>query len=244
MVMPNKYFLTFGGPTAHYHRAVNRICKQAYNSQMFDIVIGLTEAHLKMETLFWKTHVNFLESNKRGYGYWLWKPYIIMRQLEQMNDDDILIYADAGCAINTNDESRHRMSEYVDMVKDSEYGMLSFQMCYPENTYTKADILEHLNYKENTGQLVGTAFVLRKCKHAIDMVKLWYDTCCNYDLINDTPSKIPNAIGFIENRHDQSVWSVIRKQFGSIILEDETYFSNWHVDGHKYPIWAIRNTHS
>ena len=242
--MPNKYFLTFGGPTTNYHRAVDRICKQAQNANMFDIIIGLTESHLNMETLFWETHGTFLESNKRGYGYWLWKPYIIMRQLEQMNEDDILVYADAGCAINANDESKRRMGEYIGMVNDSKSGMLSFQMGYAENTYTKADILEHLDYTENTGQLVATTFVLRKCKHVVDMVKLWYDTCCIYDLINDSPSKILNVVGFIDNRHDQSIWSVIRKKYGSIILPDETYFSNWHTDGHKYPIWAVRNTYS
>ena len=242
--MPKRYFITFGGPTTNYHRAVDRICREAYHSRMFDIIIGITDSNLKQDIPFWETHGTFLESNKRGSGYWLWKPYIIMRQLEQMKENDILVYADAGCAINANDESKRRMGEYIDMVNDSEYGILSFQMGYAENTYTKADILEHLNYTENTGQLVGTTFVLRKCKHVIDMTKLWYDTCCTYDLINDTPSKIPNAIGFIDTRHDQSIWSVIRKKYGSITLPDETYFNNWQRDGYKSPIWAVRNTYS
>ncbi len=32
---------------------------------------------------FWKKHGTFIESNPRGYGYWLWKPFIIKETLQQ-----------------------------------------------------------------------------------------------------------------------------------------------------------------
>ena len=32
--------------------------------------------------------------HQRGFGYWLWKPYIILRKLEELNDNDILVYID------------------------------------------------------------------------------------------------------------------------------------------------------
>jgi hypothetical protein len=39
---------------------------------------------------------------QRGGGYWIWKPYIIKKHLDKINDNDILIYMDAGCSININ----------------------------------------------------------------------------------------------------------------------------------------------
>jgi hypothetical protein len=44
----------------------------------------------------------FVDRNKnilqrrRGAGYWLWKPYIIYRELYGARDGDIIIYTDAG----------------------------------------------------------------------------------------------------------------------------------------------------
>src|SRR6266568_1851483 len=45
---------------------------------------------------------NFLDKNKnvlkqkRGNGYWLWKPYFIKRGLETLKDGDFLFYCDSG----------------------------------------------------------------------------------------------------------------------------------------------------
>ena len=33
---------------------------------------------------------------KRGGGYWLWKPYLIRRALESLQSDDVVLYSDAG----------------------------------------------------------------------------------------------------------------------------------------------------
>ena len=36
---------------------------------------------------------------KRGAGYWLWKPYIILDHLAKVNAGDIVIYADSGIEV-------------------------------------------------------------------------------------------------------------------------------------------------
>ena len=48
---------------------------------------------------------------------------------------------------------------------------------------------------------------------------------------------------FIDNRHEQSVFSIIRKIHGSILLKDETWFGNnsfGNQESLKYPFWATR----
>ena len=237
--MIKKTFLTFGGPSSNYHNAVHRICTQAREFNVFDNIVGLTEQYLKDDTEFYNKHGNFLEENSRGYGYWLWKSYLVKKQLEKMNENDILVYADSGCVLNIN--GKKRLYEYFDMVQHSEYGMLSFQMTHVEKKWTKMDIFKHFDAHEylEMGQLIATSFVIRKCEHSVHLVNKWYETCHLYDLINDSPSNSTNHPDFIENRHDQSVWSIIRKKYGTTIINDETYFENWD-DGCDYPIWAMR----
>ena len=49
---------------------------------------------VKKDEIFWENHSSFIENNKKGYGYWLWKPYIIKKTLEKMKKGDILLYLD------------------------------------------------------------------------------------------------------------------------------------------------------
>jgi hypothetical protein len=244
MTSSNVYFISFGGPSNEYHNTLKRICGEAQKFAIFTKILGFTEIYLKNDVEFWNTHGRFIESNPRGYGYWLWKSYLVKNQLRSMNEGDVLIYADAGCTLNINGKAR--LIEYIDMCKNHESGIVSFQLPHIEHNWTKNDIIQHLNASNEiilSGHLVGTVFLIRKCRHAIELVDKWYETCCFYNLLNDSPSLTPNHPTFVENRHDQSIWSILRKQYGSVILSDETYFTNWNVEGIDYPFWATRKRH-
>ena len=71
-----KIFLTFG-TSGKYEKRAERIVLLIKKLNIFDKVILLTEKYLKKDSIFWNQHNKFIESNKRGYGYWLWKSYII-----------------------------------------------------------------------------------------------------------------------------------------------------------------------
>jgi hypothetical protein len=243
--MINIHFLTFGGPSLNYHNAVQRICNEASQFNIFNRIVGLTDQDLKCDTEFWDKNHSFIETNSRGYGYWLWKSYIVKKQLEIMSDNDVLVYADAGCSMNIH--GKDRLLAYCEMVKDSPYGIVSFQMSqHVERIWTKMDIVHHLQASDEfitSGQLCATAFIIRKHQSVTDLVDKWYETSCMYRLIDDSPSQISNYRYFLENRHDQSIWSILRKKHGTVTLKDETDFLNWNRDGIEFPIWATRKKH-
>jgi hypothetical protein len=54
------YFLTFGGPSWNFHDAVNRICNQVKEFDIFDEIIGLTEQDLINDIEFWNKHYKFI----------------------------------------------------------------------------------------------------------------------------------------------------------------------------------------
>ena len=79
-----KAFISFGAGGQNYINACNRIKHQVDLLDIFDIIKIYTEEGLKADTEFWNTHSKFIEENKRGYGYWLWKPYIIKKTMDIM----------------------------------------------------------------------------------------------------------------------------------------------------------------
>ena len=237
--MPGIFFLSFGGPTQSFHNAVKRICKEAEQFGVFDVITANTDIDLKNDPEFWNTHGQFVERNARGYGYWLWKSYIVKKQLALMQDGDILVYADAGCTLHVS--GKPRLLEYIDLAK--QHGIVGFQMCNKEYAYTKMDIFDALGAYNHgdTGQINATSFIVQKRDLTVSLVDKWYTLSSNYTLLNDSPSKIPNHPSFKDNRHDQSIWSILRKQHINFTLQDETWFFAEGKNGPSYPIWASRS---
>ena len=234
-------FITFGNKK--YYNSVNRIYCEACNLNIFNVVRGYTDEDL-LNFKDFNLHRNFVSKNSRGFGYWIWKSFLVMKHLETMNENDILVYADSGCTINK--EGRDRMLEYFKMVNESPTANVGFELYHEhiERRWNKMDLINYLNADEfkDSVQIVGGIFILRKCDFVCKLIREWYEVCCNYSLIDDSPSKLPNYPEFSEHRHDQSVFSLLRKKYGCVLLGDETYnnyTSNPYEDKTK-PIHATR----
>ena len=242
------HFLSFGGPTVKYHNTLHRICLEAKSLGIFDEVTHMTDYHLKIDKEFWTKNGHFIESNNRGYGYWIWKPYVINKRLQEIADNDILIYCDAGCELNKN--GLQRIIEYIDALNTNidDYGVFSFRLRFKEISYTKNKIFEYFNTEEKDKQLqqfMATIMIIRKNKHSINFIKEWYEICSNnHHLIND--ERTNEDPEYIDNRHDQSIYSMLVKKHGSIKVHDETYFNDvefnehWGVESIKYPLLTKR----
>lgn len=59
-----------------------------------------------MLKIFWVKNAEFMMSNRRGYDFWLWKPYVILSTLQDSEPNDVIIYMDAGCTLNLNSISQ------------------------------------------------------------------------------------------------------------------------------------------
>jgi hypothetical protein len=236
------YFISFG-TLDNYKESTERIKKEAVEMGIFDKIIVYTQFDFDEE--YKNRHQNFFNANRRGYGYWMWKSYIVLKTLNKMQDDDILIYADAGCTLNNNLMAKNRLSVYINLCKSSKFGNLAFQMHYIEKEWTKMDMFITLDANKpeimNSGQLVGTVFILKKCLHVMNLVNEWYTISHNYQLISDFPSVIPNDPSFRDHRHDQSIFSILRKKRGAQIIKDEVDFDDYNdLKCKSYPIVATR----
>ena len=86
---------------------------------------------------------------KRGGGYWMWKPYIIYKNLQLLNDNDILIYSDSGSTIPNNKYTIDKLNEYINILKNSNKGILAFRNPNVESKWTKGDVFKHFNCLDN-----------------------------------------------------------------------------------------------
>lgn len=210
--------ITFGD--ARYEQALLRIESEAKASGFFDRVAVKRPADL--DRAFWEKHGAFVEANRRGYAYWLWKPWLIRAELQACSLGELLVYTDAGCTIDAG--GGQRLLEYRELVERSEAGVLGFVLAQPEKAFTKGDAFEALGAwpLKDTPQVMATIILLRQCAAAMRFVEDWLRLGESYGLISDSPSVVPNDPAFVEHRHDQSLFSLLAKLRGAALIEDET----------------------
>ena len=214
-------FLNYGDQKFILSR--KRISLEAQNLNYFDKIITETE-DLKndLEIIDCLKNPNFKKvfTAKRGGGYWIWKPYIIYKNLQLLNDNDILVYSDSGSTIPNNKYTIDKLNEYINIVKNSDKGVLAFRNPHIESKWTKGDVFKHFNCLDNeniynTRQFTANRIIIKKNVHSMALFKIWWETAKNYsNFFDDSKSITKNFNNFTENRHDQSVFSLICKTNG------------------------------
>jgi len=234
------YLATFG--SRGYTGGRNRLCESARRSGWFQDCFGF--GPLNLGAAFLARNAYWIRTHGRGFGYWIWKPQAIRRAMARLAAGDILVWMDAGCYLNP--AGRDRFRHYCRLVTEHPSGILAFALPFPERFWTKADVFDALKAPPETAdsrQLMATCFLLRKDETSETLVQRWSQVMRNRSLIDDSPSVRPNASDFRENRHDQSVFSLLCKEMGALIMDDETWWDpDWEVRGRNYPFWGIRDS--
>jgi len=234
------HFITYG--SNEYKITRKTLLAQAKTCPWFDSVKGYGEEDLCPE---FKKKFSEILSSARGGGYWCWKPHIIKRRMSEINDGDFLVYLDAGCRINQ--EGKKRFYEYIKMIDESEYGVMSFQMIHPEKCWTTKEIFDYFNIERdsdfgNSGQYVATAVIFKKNEHGKKIINEWEKSLIEKPLLWTNDYNHNQIECFKENRHDQSFLSLIRKINGSVVINsDETWTPTFgEGESMEFPFWAQR----
>lgn len=180
-------------------------------------------------------------SQKRGNGYWLWKPYIIKKTLGTMHNNDYLVYLDSGAFYINN--VLHLIKE---MEKESQY-IMAFELPFKERFYTKRDVFAYMNcdtslYTE-TNQRMATMIIIKKTEKSVQFVDEWLEYGQLGFIITDARNNIgkSNYSGFIENRHDQSIFSVLSKKYKINAYRDPSQFGRFADIFWRQPIGKTEN---
>jgi hypothetical protein len=216
-------FLTYGGGNLKYYNAVNRLVKEMKNFYNFDKIVTYTDLELQ-KTEYYTKHKDFIKSNRRGNGYWIWKAYYVYNELQKLDDDDILLYLDCGFEIN--EKGIERFLWYIEETKNKGNLFFYLEDKHTDKKWNKMDTIKKIQVDENLleePQVISGAFFIKKNKENMLLFKEWYDICQDYQMINDMPSIEKNFYEFIEHRHDQSVLSLLVKKYNMNRIFDETW---------------------
>lgn len=152
---------------------------------------------------------------KKGAGYWLWKPYIILQKLQQINDGDILCYCDS-------------MYTFINSVKNLNINWSQNDIFithnkpnedkYIEKWFSKRDALILMDADVplyyDTIQAWAGFLLIKKTENTIKYVTEWLKYAQDERIISDDKSILGNEyIEFRENRHDQTVLSLLAKKW-------------------------------
>jgi hypothetical protein len=151
-------------------------------------------------------HASML-AQRRGAGYWLWKPEVIRSTIEQLQDGDVVMYTDSGTYFTGSPRPLLDRCEHV----------LGFYLpghC-TELRWTKADARHAIGRFEGQ-QMCATVNMFRKTKCTVEFLRAWIAACIRdkYHLLDDSPSVEPNDPDFQQHRWDQSLFSLTYKSFG------------------------------
>ena len=222
-----KYFMSYG--TSHtYHGNLRDISAKSFlHFNNFDSYFLLDEKSIKED--YYQKHINIF-SQKRGAGYWLWKPYLIDRILSTMEENDILMYCDS-CISQIND-----LSEVLTVALDRH--IITFIVndgMSDEREVCKRDALI-LTDSDNAnmwsepipGQLGASYIFFRKTPRTVNIVKKWLTFCEDERILTDKENVMgkPNYPMFVDHRHDQSVLSLLCKQNDFLPIYDITQYGN------------------
>lgn len=165
-------------------------------------------------------------SQRKGGGYWLWKPWVIQNTLDQINDNDLLFYSDsAAYFINP-------VKPLKDLPWEFEQDVIPFELELPECNWTKRDAFIAVGVDgrghEQTNQRLASFILLRKTEFSRYFINEYLKYCCDEQVLTDLHNKygLDNFDGFREHRHDQSIYSLLTKKYSLTSFRDP---SQWGI---------------
>ena len=214
------HFITYGDD--NFKKSRERICNEAENTKWFSNIKYYTNNDYNLD--FYNENKEILD-DKVGGGFWIWKPYFIKNHLDLINDNDYLVYLDSGCSINKN--GYKRFNEYLDIVKNHNTGIIAFQ--YTNNYFTEKhwntnEIFDYFDVKDNkkitdSFQILGGVQIIQKKQISLEIINKWYNVITdNIRLFTNYYNKNQDKSYFKDNRHDQSIQSVIKKLYNCPII--------------------------
>ncbi len=206
---------THSGYLAHLHKSVRKHGPgwRVVNFKRTAIERDVAQRHFK------------ILSERRGGGYWMWKPYIIKTSLQLLDEGDLVFYLDSKyyfwepfAALYEGIEDHNGIAVWRNKPNED------FNHIFRH--YCKMDVLVGNDMAEAAAEddfydCWGGAMVVQKRESTMGIIGHWLNLSLSYEQITDVASSLPNSQGFVEHRHDQALLTITLHKHG-ISLWDST----------------------
>lgn len=164
---------------------------------------------------FFDKHPNHLDGS-RGYGWWAWKPYLLLKVMRERPDGDVIVYCDSAMKFD------RPLAPYVTRLGFEKSIMLSrlgewSMKDLTNRRWTKPSVFDAMQASERTKDEVqiNAAFQMYKnCAESRAFVERYLEWCTRLDVVNDDGKTADIA----DTRHDQSVLSVLASDHPNVVF--------------------------
>jgi hypothetical protein len=168
----------------------------------------------------------FIMTQPRGAGYWMWKPFVIKKALDMINDGDLLMYSDSGILFIRN------IDEIKTIMDETKEKLLLFELedTHPNKRWTKRDCFKLMDLDNepylSSNQLLASYLLMRKNDFVMDFINEWLDYSKDYRIITDSTNEcgLSNYDEFIDHRHDQSILSLLGRKYNIKNIPDVSQY--------------------
>jgi hypothetical protein len=151
-------------------------------------------------------------TQQRGGGYWIWKPHIIRKTMEddQKRGSSVkfVVYCDSSSCVDFSTYDLSMMMTGKDIA--------AFELHQTEKLWVKGDLVAELSPGNNdleSPQLAATFICFRDSDFSRSFLKQWERLVQVPQLVTDVPSIAENSSDFKEHRHDQAIFSLLCKKY-------------------------------
>lgn len=220
-----RIFITYGDKD--YETAKNKIVTGAELIGEFDEIYAYGIDDLSPELI-----CSEVFKIKRGGGLWSWKPDIIYTTMQKHQNGDILVYCDAGCTLYPSKEWKRYWQ------KLEKYDIIAQRIYQRTDKWTRREIITH--FKENgiswlsLCQFQATVIIFKVSDFTRQFVREWRNLMIEYpEFAMDVSQEHRSAQlpCFIENRHDQAIYSALIYKYLNNPLTHDKIHTQWeHIE--------------
>jgi len=240
--------VTAGVGSQDFEEAANRVGNDLISSKQFEKVVVVTTKDLPSvcpETS--SLYRDLMNSNTRGYGYMCWKAEIVNAATQgKWGNYDGVVWIDAGCEVTINPFSAFRLNRFKNFAIN--HGVACFSLDTLEIQYTKMDVFREFPEvdPEQAGKQIQTTWFLLHGEKGTRIANEWLKTVLlGTHMLDLQPSLKGEHPSFIENRYDQSTFSLVCKKNKIRVMPYRATAGSGslisYLRGFFNPIWTSRN---
>lgn len=172
------------------------------------------------------THASIM-TQRRGAGYWLWKPYLIGDILDNVPDGTVVIYTDVAMTFIADP------APLIRLVDCNPIALFHLVPNHRMSTWTKRDCFVQLDADFDRywslPQLTAAFQVYRAGAESRAFVKALQSASSGEVQLTDIPNQLglPNFSDFKDHRHDQSILTILAAKHGIKTYPDPSQFGPW-----------------
>ena len=194
----------------------------------FDRVEGFSSKDIDAD--FFSENSDIL-NQKRGAGYWLWKPYFIKKMLLEISEGDYLFYSDSGAFF------LKKINKLIKELEKQNQDIMGFELPLLEKQWTKKELFINMScdierYSESN-QILASFILIKKTPFSLNFFDEYLKYSCNkLNITDEYDHKVKQDKCFVDHRHDQSIFSLLYKRYNLKPFKDPSQLGKY-PDGYS-----------